>query len=354
MADEFQYVKLPDGSYGKFPASASDDQIRTVLASQFPKEFAAAKAGSALPASSMANIALRPPLMNGQGMQESTLGKLYRQQADVASAIGQGAKSVGQVAAGPAIGEVAALPDQIKSAIAVARGSRPQPVSPKDLIANLAGVNKQALQQASQENNPASIGGQMAGPLAAAALGSYAGVQMKRAAIPNLERGGMAIGQAEKVAAKVPVDPNSAGGVILEAQKLQEAGQTMPRVMQRFIQRVSDPNKGPLTFDEARVYLKTAGRLSAAENLHITPEMNRMLVRFTNNLREATAAAADRAGVGDVYRGGVNEVRQAARLRDALLGAKEYAGSEIKKALPWLGAAYVAGKALGYKPDRGH
>ena len=36
MADQFQYVKLPDGSYGKFRADATDDDIQGQIAKDFP------------------------------------------------------------------------------------------------------------------------------------------------------------------------------------------------------------------------------------------------------------------------------------------------------------------------------
>lgn len=39
MADQFQYVKLPDGSYGKFATDASDDTIRGAIEKDFPDAF---------------------------------------------------------------------------------------------------------------------------------------------------------------------------------------------------------------------------------------------------------------------------------------------------------------------------
>lgn len=39
MPDDFQYIKLPDGSYGKFAASVSDDVIRSAVSKDFPDAF---------------------------------------------------------------------------------------------------------------------------------------------------------------------------------------------------------------------------------------------------------------------------------------------------------------------------
>lgn len=37
--EQFQYIKLPDGSYGRFRADASDDQIRSAISKDFPSAF---------------------------------------------------------------------------------------------------------------------------------------------------------------------------------------------------------------------------------------------------------------------------------------------------------------------------
>lgn len=42
MADQFQYVKLPDGSYGKFASDAGDDVIKSAISRDFPDAFPAA------------------------------------------------------------------------------------------------------------------------------------------------------------------------------------------------------------------------------------------------------------------------------------------------------------------------
>lgn len=39
MADQFQYVKMPDGSYGKFDSGASDDVIRQAVQKDFPDAY---------------------------------------------------------------------------------------------------------------------------------------------------------------------------------------------------------------------------------------------------------------------------------------------------------------------------
>jgi len=45
VTDQFQYVKMPDGSYGKFAANASDDVIRAAVQKDFPDAYKTAKPG---------------------------------------------------------------------------------------------------------------------------------------------------------------------------------------------------------------------------------------------------------------------------------------------------------------------
>lgn len=50
MADQFQYIKLPDGSYGKFAADASDATIRGAVEKDFPDAFNAKPPSTPVPA----------------------------------------------------------------------------------------------------------------------------------------------------------------------------------------------------------------------------------------------------------------------------------------------------------------
>lgn len=54
MPDQFQYVKLPDGSYGKFDAGVGDDAIRSAIVRDFPDAFRKVQSPIAPPK-------LRPP-----------------------------------------------------------------------------------------------------------------------------------------------------------------------------------------------------------------------------------------------------------------------------------------------------
>ena len=39
MPEQYQYVKLPDGTYGKFSHAASDNEIRAKITAAFPNAY---------------------------------------------------------------------------------------------------------------------------------------------------------------------------------------------------------------------------------------------------------------------------------------------------------------------------
>lgn len=59
-AGQFQYVKLPDGSYGKFAADATDEQIRGQVQKDFPTAFAPPDNRNSVQKSFDANTATNP------------------------------------------------------------------------------------------------------------------------------------------------------------------------------------------------------------------------------------------------------------------------------------------------------
>lgn len=61
MGDPYQYVKLPDGSYGKFASDATDETIKTAIAKDFPDAFKVS--------------AKTPPAPNPMGMANQVLAK---------------------------------------------------------------------------------------------------------------------------------------------------------------------------------------------------------------------------------------------------------------------------------------
>jgi hypothetical protein len=133
---------------------------------------------------------------------------------------------------------------------------------------------------------------------------------------PFKASGGAALNEASQIAGKNAVAVEGAGQAALSAQEMQQAGRTMPRVMQRFLQRVTAPNAAPLTYDEARQFESAAGDLSANENAALASGMRRQLNQFRGQLRQAIQQTADDAGVGQQYSQGITDYATAKRLEE--------------------------------------
>jgi hypothetical protein len=121
---------------------------------------------------------------------------------------------------------------------------------------------------------------------------------------------------ASQAAGANAVDAEGAGQAALGAKDLQDVGRTMPRVMQKFLQRVTAPEAEPLSYDEARRFYSAAGEMSANEKAAYTPAMKRLLNQFRNQLVGAIQQTADNAGVGTEYGQAMSDYAKAKRLDD--------------------------------------
>lgn len=193
MADEkYQYVKLPDGSYGKFPASASDDQIRTVLASQFPQEFASAKAGTPNYGDFARNLAARSapkvPIPPGLQGPPSTIRNLSEQ---THGALVEGAKDVGRLGLGIArMGGYIANPNAFAEDVAFPIAQTAMTSGLRNAAGQALGVDTESIQKASAEKNYPLLAEKTIMPIATILAG---GKVFREASGPNILPKSMAV-----------------------------------------------------------------------------------------------------------------------------------------------------------------
>jgi hypothetical protein len=144
-----------------------------------------------------------------------------------------------------------------------------------------------------------------------------------------------------------PVNVEGAGQAVLSARELQDVGRTMPRTMQKFLTRVTDPSLGELTYDEARKFYSAASELSASEQSNLTPAMRRALNQYKNALGSAIQETANSGGVGQQYQQAMSDYARGAQLEDRF----QKAWSVTKKAAITGAIGLVGGAAArkGYK-----
>ena len=161
-------------------------------------------------------------------------------------------------------------------------------------------------------------------------------------AVPIRARAGDNLNAVSQAAGTKPIDLAAPGQSALNIMRLAKSGGSMPKVVNDFLRRVTDPNQGPLTYDEAREFYSNASRISADEMGRLTPVMTRALGKFTSDLGSSIAQAAEDAGAGGQYRAGMNEYAAAAKNAKRAELIKDVIKNTAKAAIPAAGAAYTA------------
>lgn len=177
-------------------------------------------------------------------------------------------------------------------------------------------------------------------PQSAAAFGRKAA----QAAMPSRVRAGEKFQEVMSAAKNQPVDVGRAGDTALRIQELAQRGGRMPKAVNDFLRRTTDPKKGDLTYNEARDFLTNISRLSADESMRLTPGMKRLVGELRAVLDKSTEAAAGQVGKANQYRAAMTEYRRAAKANDFLQNT-----TRVLKKYGTQGAAAAAGGGVTYK-----
>lgn len=154
-------------------------------------------------------------------------------------------------------------------------------------------------------------------------------------AVPSAARAGRAFQEVMGAAKHAAVDTNAPGEVALRIQQLADRGASMPMAVRKFLARITAPDKGEMTYEEARDFASAISRLSANEAQRLTPVVAREVANLRVTLNHAVAKAAEAAGKGPQYKAAMREYAQAMKVKDAVDAVVEGA----KKGLPYATAA---------------
>ena len=126
--------------------------------------------------------------------------------------------------------------------------------------------------------------------------------------IPLAARAGERFQQVAKAANELPVAEQASPHVdamkaaLKEIEAEGEAGGKTPKVISDFVKRIADPEKGPLSYEEARRFYKNAGALTPEEAMTLKPSVKRLVSQFLyQGLGPEIAKTADVAGESDAY-----------------------------------------------------
>lgn len=184
------------------------------------------------------------------------------------------------------------------------------------------------------------------GVASAAGLLGEAGLPFLRGLLPSTANAGEKFQQVMSVAKNNPVNTsNDLSAALSNYQKLVDAGGSRSMSVSKLLNRLTDPSKGPLTYEEARNFSHNISRLSADEAGRLTPVMKRAVGQVASALGDTVQATADAAGQGQNYSGAMGEYAKAKRLEDIWDKVKDTGVDAAMRYLPWAGI-YFGGKKL--------
>lgn len=150
-----------------------------------------------------------------------------------------------------------------------------------------------------------------------------------------------------KDANKVPVQLDNSGDAALQLMDWQKKTQLGPTI-NKYLNRITNPKLGPLTYSEARDYYQLLGRMSADEASKLPPVVQRNLTQMVIGLKEDIGDAADQVGRAAEYYKGMKDYGTAMRLQGWYDFTKNLLTKEALSGIA-KGAGVGAGGAIGYQ-----
>jgi hypothetical protein len=147
----------------------------------------------------------------------------------------------------------------------------------------------------------------------------------------KLARAGEAFSQIEKAIGGHQVDAVEAGNRALRIKEIAGSGGREPKVIKDFIARMTNPDKGPLTYNEARDFLGNASNLAFDESSKLNAVLKREMQQFAGELKGAIKETADKAGRLSDYQKAVSDYASARRWEGLVGSVKDLAEKETFK-----------------------
>jgi hypothetical protein len=337
MADDFQYINLPDGSRGKFAANASDETIMRAIQKDFPTAFApkplsgSISGAGAVPVprdlqsdDQVMGTSAPKPISWLTGSQEPPQGSSSL--AVAGHELKEGSK-----------GAVKGLLSTVKN---IHNSFTPNgPDGPDTSLAPSSSSYPGAATNLSADN-PDQLAGKGLETFGEGLIPGGKAVAVADELLPSLARSGRAIESITQRALGQPV--NVAGGEsaapLARLSKLAVNGGRMPTAAEQLLQR-SQSAIPDLPFEDARDFYSNISRLSNDEYNSLTDPVKAQVGKLRAGLHQDLQAAAERAGnigenLGQTYNDAVKEYRNRLLLNNYTTQAGKFF---VKYALPTAG-----------------
>jgi hypothetical protein len=148
---------------------------------------------------------------------------------------------------------------------------------------------------------------------------------------------------------KVPVQLENAGDAALSLMDWQKKTQLGPTI-NKFLNRITNPKLGQMTYEEARDFYQLLGKLSVEETNKLAPPVRRDLVQMVVGLKQDIGNAADQVGRAAEYYQGLGDYAKGAKLQGWYDTAKDWGTkTAIGGALGALGMKGVSSLINAYR-----
>lgn len=99
----------------------------------------------------------------------------------------------------------------------------------------------------------------------------------------------------------VPVTDEMSQAAMRASELAERGAEGLPRVITRFIQRVTDPDKPEIAWNGFRDFMSNVSRLSANEYSSMNPQMAAQVSKLAGAMKDAAQGVAEAGGVGDDF-----------------------------------------------------
>lgn len=166
-------------------------------------------------------------------------------------------------------------------------------------------------------------------------------------AIPSAKRAGEAMGELRKELGDHPVEmTDKLSQSLSRYQEMVDNGNTPSPTVNKLMRRVTDPEKGHLTYNEARDFNTKLGEMTAQEHSRTSPSMRRQIDQVRQALKESTQETTDRAGRLEKFQQSNKEYRNAKKLQAVADWAKDLSVKGVAQKAGAAGALYELKRLL--------
>lgn len=147
--------------------------------------------------------------------------------------------------------------------------------------------------------------------------------------VPSIERAQAGFKDVMGAARNNTVDFQNSQDSILKMVDWQKKTQLGPTI-NKFLNRVTSPKQGPLTYEEGRDFYQLLGKLSADEGSKLPPAVRFDLTRMVTGLKQDIGNSAAAAGKGAEYTQAMTEYHQAKQVQNWIQAGKDL-GIDVMK-----------------------